>query len=152
MRWLEHKIPPPLVGLLLALGMVALSPDWHWRDVGALRAALAALLLLAGAALDLLGLLAFRRVRTTVNPLRPARATQLVATGVYRFSRNPMYLGMALLLSGGALLLGTLAGALGPVLFVAYITRFQILPEERVMAAKFGDEFTRFCTQVRRWL
>ncbi|MDT8990375.1 isoprenylcysteine carboxylmethyltransferase family protein [Curvibacter sp. APW13] len=152
MQWLEHRLPPPVVGLLCGWGMWLAAPGWSWDSVGMLRGSAAVALLLAGLALDALGLLAFRRARTTFNPLQPQRTSSLVVSGVYRVTRNPMYLGMALQLSGWALVLGSLPAWGGPLLFVGFITRFQIVPEERVMAAKFGPAFTAYCTQVRRWL
>lgn len=152
MRWLEHKIPPPVVGLVLALAAWLLSPDWSWAQVGLERRALAGLLALAGLALDLNGVHAFWRARTTVNPLRPARASSLVIAGAYRVTRNPMYLGMALLIGSLAVLFGTVPALAAPVLFVAFITRFQIIPEERAMAARFGDAYHAYCQRVRRWL
>ena len=81
---------------------------------------------------------AFVRERTTVNPLRPTRTTVLVIAGAYRFTRNPMYLGMALLLAGWAVLLGSWVSVAAPVVFVAFITRFQIVPEERAMAERLA--------------
>jgi protein-S-isoprenylcysteine O-methyltransferase Ste14 len=152
MQWLEHKIPPPLFGLLCAIGMWWSSSGLQWEAVGTLRYSLAGLVLVVGLGFDALGLLAFRRARTTVNPLRPGKASALVATGVYRITRNPMYVGMALLLCGWAAMLGSLAALAGPLVFVLFITRFQIVPEERVLSAKFGEDYTRFCQQVRRWL
>lgn len=152
MQWLEHKIPPPLVGLLCALAMGVAAPAVPWGDLSPLQWAPALVLVGVGLVFDVLGLLAFRRAKTTVNPLSPGKASSLVATGVYRVTRNPMYVGMALVLSGWAVLLAYLPAVLGPVLFVAFITRFQIVPEERFMAAKFGGDYTRFCQQVRRWL
>ena len=152
MQWLEHKVPPPIFGLLCAIGMWWTSPGFHWYAVGTLRYSLAGLVLLVGLGFDVLGLLAFQRARTTVNPLRPGKASALVATGVYRITRNPMYVGMALLLCAWAVVLGFLAALAGPLVFVLFITRFQIVPEERVLSAKFGENYTRFCQQVRRWL
>ncbi len=152
MQWLEHKIPPPVVGLLSAVGMWAMAPTVAWGSLGLLHWTLALALVGTGLGFDVLGLLAFRRAQTTVNPLSPGKASSLVATGVYRVTRNPMYVGMALVLCGWAVLLASLPAALGPVVFVAFITRFQIVPEERFMAAKFGDDYARFCQQVRRWL
>ncbi len=153
MNPLELKIPPPIVGLLVGLAMWALSlvgpsfgllPGW--------RIAVVALLVLAGLAVDLLGLLAFLGARTTVNPLRPQRSSALVTGGIYRITRNPMYLGMALLLTAWAVHLGALAAWVGPVAFVLYITRFQIQPEERVLTELFGDDYRAWCARVRRWL
>lgn len=152
MPWLEHKIPPPLVGLLCASAMWWASPGWSWDSVGPLRLVPAAALLLVGLGFDALGLLAFHRARTTVNPLRPGRASTLVVGGVYRVTRNPMYVGMALQLCAWAVVLGSWPALAGPCAFVAFITRFQVLPEERFMAAKFGAAFDAYCAQVRRWL
>lgn len=152
MQWLEHQIPPPVVGLLCAVGMWAAAPAVPWSSLGLPHWALALALVGAGLGFDVLGLLAFRRAQTTINPLSPGKASSLVATGVYRVTRNPMYVGMALVLCGWAVLLASLPAALGPVVFVAFITRFQIVPEERFLAAKFGDDYARFCQQVRRWL
>ena len=152
MRFLEHRIPPPLVGLVTAVlmwwasGMAA--PHW----AGGLQGAAVALLLVAGASFDLAGLLSFRASRTTVNPMRPEKASALVTGGVYRFTRNPMYVGMACLLTAWALVLPSWLSWLGPPGFVLYITRFQILPEERVLLGLFGDEYRAFMQRVRRWL
>jgi protein-S-isoprenylcysteine O-methyltransferase Ste14 len=152
LRALEHKIPPPLVGLALALAMWGTGPALDWAAVGAVRRVLALALLATGLGFDAAGLLAFYRAKTTVNPLQPGKASALVATGVYRVTRNPMYVGMALLLSAWALTLGTLPMLAGPVGFVLFITRFQIIPEERFMAAKFGEAYAAYCRRVRRWL
>ena len=76
----------------------------------------------------------------------------MVTDGIYRYSRNPMYLGMALLLAAWALWLGNAAALLGIVLFVALINRYQIRPEERILAAKFGDDYRNYCRRTRRWL
>lgn len=107
---------------------------------------------IAGVAFDLLGLLAFRAARTTTNPFKPERASALVTGGVYRVTRNPMYVGLALLLSAWAIWLSALLPWAGPVLFVLYITRFQIRPEERVLRDIFGDAYSRYADRVRRWL
>lgn len=152
MHWLEHKIPPPAVGLLCALAMWVAAPAVDWSSLSWLHWALGLAWVAAGLVFDVLGLLAFRRAKTTVNPLSPGKASSLVASGVYRVTRNPMYVGMALVLCGWAVLLAHVGSVLGPVVFVAFITRFQIVPEERFMAAKFGNDYTRFCQQVRRWL
>lgn len=153
MQWLEHRIPPPIVGALLAAGMwglAQLSAPTGW-PLG-LRIALALALALVGLAFLAPAGLAFRRAHTTVNPLTPEAATSLVVDGVYRYTRNPMYVGFALLLLAWAAWLAVPPGLLGPLLFVAWITRFQILPEERALQAHFGEEFTAYCRRVRRWL
>jgi protein-S-isoprenylcysteine O-methyltransferase Ste14 len=94
----------------------------------------------------------FKRAKTTVNPLHPERASVVVTTGIYRFTRNPMYVGISLVLLGWFVAFGGLSALVGLPLFIWYITRFQILPEERVLEAKFGAEYTQYVLSVRRWL
>jgi protein-S-isoprenylcysteine O-methyltransferase Ste14 len=150
---LEHRIPPPLVGLALAAGMWAtadLPPALPLADW--LRQAIVALLVVAGLAFDLSGFVAFRRQRTTVNPLSPEKASALVTGGVYRITRNPMYVGMTLLLTAWAVQLSGLWPFAGPALFVLYMDRFQIVPEERVLHALFGEAYSAYAARVRRWL
>lgn len=84
--------------------------------------------------------------------MAPHTSTHVVTTGIYRITRNPMYLGLVLILLGLALYRASPWTMLGPLAFAAYITRFQILPEERALTARFGAAYTAYCTQVRRWL
>jgi len=150
---LEHKIPPPVIGALVAAAMwsvSALGPQFPIAT-GPKYAAVA-ILAVAGVAFDLLGLLAFRAFRTTVNPLKPERASAMVTSGVYRVSRNPMYVGMVLLLLAWAVNLSALLPFAGPPIFVLYITRFQIQSEERVLKGIFGEEYSAYAARVRRWL
>jgi protein-S-isoprenylcysteine O-methyltransferase Ste14 len=153
MHALEKKVPPPVVALLVAglMWAVAAWPPAVPLPAG-VRLPLAAALAFVGVGLDLLGIVAFRRHRTTVHPLRPERTSALVTGGVYRITRNPMYVGLALLLTAWAVYLSALWPFLGPVMFVAYIDRFQIVPEERILEAKFADEFRAYAARVRRWL
>ena len=142
---LEHRIPPPVVGVLLAVGMWWLARMFPGPSFPlGLRIALATVLALGGLAFLIPATRAFLGARTTVNPL--------VVAGAYRFTRNPMYVGFALLLLAWAAGLAAAIAVLGPVLFVAYLTRFQILPEERALRARFGDAFDAYCRRVRRWL
>lgn len=150
---LDHRIPPPVVGALLAAAMWSVAgwgPALAWP--AAVKYLAVALLAVAGIAFDLLGILAFRSSRTTVNPLKPQRTSALVTGGVYRVTRNPMYVGMALLLLAWAAYLSSLLPLLGPVLLVLYLTRFQIRPEERALQAIFGAQYAAYAARVRRWL
>jgi protein-S-isoprenylcysteine O-methyltransferase Ste14 len=152
-HWLEGRIPPPVVGALVAAsmwGVSALGPQFGRG--AAIQYAAVALLVAAGLTFDLLGILAFRGARTTINPLKPERASALVTHGVYRVTRNPMYVGMGLLLLAWAVYLGALLPMTGPIVFVAYITRFQIRPEERVLLGLFGETYRAYAARVRRWL
>ena len=100
----------------------------------------------------LYGVLAFRQANTTVNPTTPVASTALVVRGVYRLTRNPMYLGFALLLLALAVWLGKMSALLLVPLFMAYLQHFQIRPEEDALHARFGASFDTYCQQVRRWL
>jgi protein-S-isoprenylcysteine O-methyltransferase Ste14 len=150
---LELKLPPPVLAALLAWAMWGLCPAEPMIPLpDAARPWLAIGIAAVGVSFDLLGLLAFRRRRTTVNPLAPHRTSALVTDGVYRVTRNPMYVGLLLLLTAWAVHLASLWGFAGPAVFVPYMTRFQIRPEERVLARRFGDEFAAYAAAVRRWL
>jgi protein-S-isoprenylcysteine O-methyltransferase Ste14 len=153
MAALELKVPPLAVLLAAAAAMALaarLTPALTatFAAQGALAWALAA----AGVAVALAGIAAFRRARTTVHPMHPENASALVATGIYRRSRNPMYLGMLLLLAAWSVLLGNALALAGLPAFVAYIDRFQIRPEERALRARFGAGFDAYARSVRRWL
>ena len=113
---------------------------------------LAGALALAAAGVGLAAVRHFSAERTTVNPLNPAAATSLVAHGVFRFSRNPMYLALLLALLAWGAWLGNLAALVVPVLFVLAMNRLQILPEERALQAKFGAEYQDYRRRVRRWI
>ena len=152
-RPLEHRVPPPLVGLLVGAGMAALvgfGPTLPWPDV--VRHGLSVLFVMAGIGFDLAGLLAFRKARTTVNPLRPRNASAMVTGGIYRYTRNPMYVGILLLLLAWAVHLSALWPFVGLPLFVLYIGRFQIAPEERALQSLFGKAYDDYAARVRRWL
>lgn len=100
----------------------------------------------------LAGGLAFRRARTTVNPLQPQSASSLVRGGIYSRTRNPMYLGFALVLLGWVVALGSWLGLLVLAGYVVFLNRFQIRPEERALEAIFGPTFLEYRDQVRRWI
>ena len=131
MQSLELKIPPPLVALLVALVMWCIARYTAAPAASDIvRTPLAIALAVAGGAFDIAGLLAFRRAKTTVNPMKPRSASSLVDSGVYRVTRNPMYVGLVLFLLAWAMYLGSWWALLGPLAFAAYISRFQIVPEE----------------------
>ena len=154
MRALEHKVPPPLVVIVSALVMFALArllPSLTFSPRGA-QAGWAAALAVLGIIVAVTGVYEFWKAKTTVNPLRVDATSALVTGGVFRLSRNPMYLGMLLILIAWAVWLGNVAATLGLPLFVAYIHRFQITPEERSMRALFGTAFDAYARKTRRWL
>ena len=105
-----------------------------------------------GGWLAIAGILEFRRHQTTIHPFNPEETSAIVSSGVYRVSRNPMYLGLAIILLAWAVYLGNAWTLLGIPLFIAYLTRFQIIPEERALRQKFGDEYASYSAAVRRWI
>ena len=107
---------------------------------------------IAGAIVSALGVIAFRRASTTVNPMKPEYTSSLVSSGVYTVSRNPMYLGFLLILLGWALFLANMFAFLALPGFLLYMNRFQIEPEERALALRFGRSFATYTAHVRRWL
>lgn len=98
------------------------------------------------------GIISFRIKGTTVDPLNPEKASSLVQSGIYKYTRNPMYLGMALVLLGGIVRIGNPIGLLAIMFFIWYITKFQIKPEEAALKKIFGAEYEKFCNKVRRWV
>ena len=153
MKALELKIPPVVVVLIVGALMWTIARALPVLPVAFDgRTAVAAIIGLAGIGLGIAGIVIFRRMQTTVHPSEPDRASAVVAEGIYRFSRNPMYLGLALLLSGWAVFLGEAANIALLAVFVAYMNRFQIEPEERALETKFGAAYTDYKSSVRRWL
>ena len=150
---MQLLIPPPLVALACGLLMWALSTmTGGWRLAFPLQDVLGFALIAIGLAIDVISVAAFFKAKTTITPLSPEKTSHLVVGGLYRITRNPMYLGMLLVLSGIALLLGTPANVLLLAAFAAYITTFQIKPEERRLETTFGEEYTAYKLRVRRWL
>lgn len=153
MPWLELKIPPLLVWFGFAgamFGVAHVAPGLSYPLPA--RSTLALALVTLGGAVALAGVVAFRSKRTTVNPLIPGASSSVVSSGVYRVSRNPMYLGFFLALAGWALYLSNAGAVLLLPAFLAYMTQYQIKPEERALRAKFGPKFAQYMARVRRWV
>lgn len=153
MTSLEVRIPPPVVAIVIALAMWGISRVAPVLPTpAALRLSAAAAILLVGIGFSIAGMLAFRHAQTTVNPTRPELASALVTSGVYRITRNPMYVGLSCDLVAWAVYLSSAWALFGPVAFVIYMGRFQIEPEERTLAKLFGDDYAAYQAKVRRWL
>lgn len=153
MRMLDLKIPPALLLLLAAalMWIVTRKTPGLAIHVPAARA-VASGCLLAGFALGLASVISFRKARTTLNPTRPNATSALVTTGVFAISRNPIYLGMFLLLVSWAVVLQNAAAFLLLPLFILYMNRFQITPEEKALSSHFGADFEGYKRRVRRWI
>ncbi|MFT4993477.1 MAG: protein-S-isoprenylcysteine O-methyltransferase Ste14 [Paraglaciecola sp.] len=152
MQFLELKLPPVLtllifIGLAFLLRYLALGlalPLWTIEA--------SPVLIMAGVLTTLSGLWQFRRAHTTIDPTHPDKVSALVTAGIYQYSRNPMYLGMALVLSAAVLKSGLVVSIILLPLFIGYMTRFQIKPEESAIEGIFTEEYTVYKRQVRRWL
>lgn len=146
-------LPPPVIALAIGIAMWGLGVGtdafrFEFPGRGAIALAVAG----AGLLIDLVSVVAFIRARTTVNPLAPDKANKLVVSGLYRFSRNPMYLGMLLILLGWGLWLGQSLALPLLAVFVIAIEALQIRPEEAALEQKFGDDYRAYKKRVRRWI
>jgi protein-S-isoprenylcysteine O-methyltransferase Ste14 len=153
MHVLELKVPPvALVFLVAALmwlvswAMPAFEFEFPSGDVLAVSAAI------TGTIISGLGIVSFRQARTTVNPMKPDSTSSLVVSGIYRLTRNPMYLGFLSVLFGWAIFLSNALAFVFLPVFVLYMNRFQIKPEEKALRALFGPQFVMYTARVRRWL
>lgn len=150
---LELKVPPPAVAMVICVAMWTLSLLPPFVAIPTVIRAVAALAIgSVGGVFTIAGLIRFRKVKTTVNPKKPHATSSLVTSGIYKFTRNPMYVGLLIVITGWAAFLCSLWALVGPVVFAMYITRFQIKPEERALEDLFGDDYTDYKSRVRRWL
>ena len=150
---LELKIPPVALVIIVASTMslaATFVPMFHYHLP--FQSLMTWAFGILGVIVCTLGVLEFKRARTTVNPTKPQSSSSLVRTGIYRYTRNPMYLGFLLILAGWATSTATILSFVGLSAFVLYMNRFQIEPEERALSAIFGDEFYEYRNNVRRWV
>src|SRR5450631_3005379 len=149
MQALELKIPPPAVTVLIAGAMWVVSLVTPSLDVPRLIRVVAAIAIaVAGGGIALSGAVSFRRAGTTINPMKPETTSSLVTTGIYRVTRNPMYVGILFVLVAWAIFLAAPWALVGPLAFVLYMNRFQIAPEERVLSALFGADYCSYKARV----
>ncbi len=150
---MQNLIPPPVI--VAIIGGLMWGVD-QWLAFGTFsfswQKALAILLLALGVVLMLLAAGSFFAVKTSINPMRPARASSLVTGGVFAWSRNPIYLGDLLVLIAWFIWLGNVCNSVFLPLFVWLIQRFQIAPEERALRQLFGEAYLDYCARVRRWI
>ncbi|MEM1022193.1 MAG: isoprenylcysteine carboxylmethyltransferase family protein [Myxococcota bacterium] len=153
MGFLELKIPPPVVaglvgGLMWVLSVLAPG----WRIPLALGRAGAVIFMVLGLGVAGAGIAAFVRSRTTIDPHHPEHSSKLVTTGIYARTRNPMYLGLTSILIAWSFVLGSPPTLLFVPVFMGFIRRFQITPEERQLRTLFGERFETYARRVPRWL
>jgi protein-S-isoprenylcysteine O-methyltransferase Ste14 len=148
---LNTKIPPPIVtatfGLIIYFSK-SFSPVYSFENSNMISV----IFLLFGLGIFSAAVQSFKKHKTTINPLSPDKASSLVNSGIFSYSRNPMYLGMLLILLAVSFKFNISGGLFISFLFKIYITRFQIMPEEKAMAKLFGEEFITYKNQTRRWI
>ena len=148
---METKIPPPIVTLVFGLSIYFSRGIFQLVEIK-YSFYFGILLLILGFIILISAVRLFRKDETTVNPLSPEQATKLVTDGIFKYSRNPMYLGMAIVLSSIAVFFNLIGGIILISLFCAYITKFQIIPEERAMRDLFLGDFDKYTKVTRRWI
>ena len=148
---MNTKIPPPIVtatfGLIIYFSKT-FSPVYSFENSNMISV----IFLLFGLGIFSAAVQSFKKHKTTINPLSPDKASSLVNSGIFSYSRNPMYLGMLLILLAVSFKFNISGGLFISFLFKIYITRFQIIPEEKAMAKLFGEEFITYKNQTRRWI
>lgn len=149
---MKLKVPPVVVllvfgGLMLVLSKVL--PFGYFDFFG--RKYLISVMLFLAMVVGAVSLFQFFKSKTSVDPTAPSKASQLVTSGLYQYSRNPMYLGMLLILLAWGIWLGNAFNVLLAAGFVSYMNKFQIIPEEEALQRLFGKPYKQYCTLVRRW-
>ena len=148
---MKNKIPPPVVTLFFGLCIYSSQeyfPEYNLKFL----TIVSYIFYFAGLSILILAVSLFKKQNTTINPIKIENASFLVTSGIFEYSRNPMYLGMVLILLGLALMFNLIGGTLFTLLFTIYITKFQIRPEEEVMERLFREDFLRYKQNVRMWL
>ena len=151
MKFLNTKIPPPIVTILFAVLIFYFSESFAYVDLP-FKIYISLFFVLLGFFITFSSARNFKKKETTVNPIKPEEASQLVTDGFFKITRNPMYLGMLLFLLGLSIYNGLIVGLVFLPLFVGYITFFQIIPEENAMIKIFGEDYKAYMKKVRRWI
>jgi|TARA_B100000085_G_scaffold228973_1_gene215041 protein-S-isoprenylcysteine O-methyltransferase Ste14 len=148
---IKTKFPPPLVALtfgFLINHTKNIFPKIEIKNENFFGS----IMIISGFIIILSAIILFKKYKTTITPLNPSNSTKLITVGIYKFSRNPMYLGLLLVLLGISFIINIIGGFLLIPLFILYLNLFQIIPEENAMVDLFKDEFLEYKKNVRRWI
>lgn len=148
---MNNKIPPPIVTLICGIA-IYFSKTFFNQFFSYNNNIISLFLMILGLTIFVSAVKSFRRQKTTVNPLDPKQASSLVTSGIFKFSRNPMYLGMLIILLSMAFKFNLIGGMIISLFFYIFITKFQIIPEEAAMNELFGNEFIDYCKKTKRWI
>lgn len=150
---LELKVPPIVLVFITALAMYfSPNPIVYFTIDNEVVLYLTRGLFMLSSSIVVAGIYCFKKANTSVDPVNPNKSSVLVDFGIYKFTRNPMYLGFAIMLLAMAIKMQTLIALLWLLVFVLYMTRFQIKPEEQALTKIFGDAYGDYCQRVRRWI
>ena len=148
---LKNKIPPPIITLILVIAVY--YSTWIFQAFNFKGQELIAITILTtGLGFTISAISLFRKNQTTVNPMTPHKSTKLVTSGVYQYTRNPMYLGLLLVLASSTVFFGAWLGIIICFLFILVMVNLQILPEEKALEEIFGEVFLEYKSKVRRWI
>ena len=148
---MNNKIPPPIVTFICGI-TIYYSKSLFNQFFTYTNTSISLFFLILGLYVFLSAVRLFRKQKTTVNPLEPRQASSLVTSGIFKFSRNPMYLGMLIILLSISFKFNFIGGMIISLSFYVFITNFQILPEEKAMKELFGDKFIQYSNTTRRWI
>tara|TARA_B100000945_G_C20353352_1_gene583397 strand:+ start:860 stop:1306 length:447 start_codon:yes stop_codon:yes gene_type:complete len=148
---MKNKIPPPIITLICAL-LIYLSKPFFPELIFNYFNQISLFFLISGFIIILISFLRFKKEKTTIDPIKIEKASSLVTNGIFKYSRNPMYLGMLLILISVSIKFNFYGGFLVVGSFVYFITYFQILPEEKAMLKLFGKDFINYKNKTRRWV
>lgn len=161
----ELKIPPVAVVIICVIMMILLSKIKYFTlihadispnyAIQAITTSIAVLIAFIGLSIGIMGLVSFSKAQTTANPIKIQAATTLVTKGfcnIYQLTRNPMYLGLLFILIGFGIFLANILSIISISFYIAYMTKFQIKPEERMLQKIFGNDFNTYQAKVRRWI
>ena len=148
---IKTKFPPPLVALTFGF-LINYTKNIFPKIEVKNEFIFGSFMIISGLIIILSAITLFKKYQTTITPLNPSNATKLITDGIYKFSRNPMYLGLLLVLLGISIILNPTGGFILIPLFILYLNLFQIIPEENAMVDLFKDEFLEYKKNVRRWI
>ena len=148
---IKTKIPPPLVALTFGF-LINYTKNIFPKIEISNDIIFGSFMIIIGLIIILSAIILFKKYQTTITPLNPSNATKLITDGIYKFSRNPMYLGLLLVLLGISIILNPVGGLSLIPLFILYLNLFQIIPEENAMVDLFKDEFSEYQKNVRKWI
>ena len=148
---IKTKIPPPLVALTFGF-LINYTKDIFPKIDIRYDIIFGSFMIIIGSIIILSAITLFKKYQTDITPLKPSNATKLITGGIYKFSRNPIYLGLLLVLFGISIILNPIGGLFLIPLFILYLNIFQIIPEENAMVDLFKGEFLEYKANVRRWI